>query len=78
MKTIIVKCKVCGNSFEKPKNEYNRRIKLGKTDFYCNLKCSGNRDNNKSMLLDIGKNNLFKGGERKYKTKIMLMDILNS
>lgn len=69
MKTIIVKCKVCGNSFDKPKNEYNRRIKLGKTDFYCSLNCSGNRDDNKSMLLEFGKNYLFKGGENKCKTE---------
>ena len=69
MKTITTKCKVCGNLFEKPKNEYNRRIKLGKTDFYCSLKCSGNRDDNKSMLSDIGKNNLFRGGENKLITE---------
>lgn len=34
-------CKSCGISFEKPKNEYNRKIKLG-TPFFCSLKCSKN------------------------------------
>ena len=32
-------CKKCGMHFEKSKNEYNRKIKLG-TPFFCSLKCS--------------------------------------
>jgi hypothetical protein len=32
-------CKKCGTHFEKSKNEYNRKIKLG-TPFFCSLKCS--------------------------------------
>lgn len=40
-------CKNCGNQFEKSKNEYNRKIKLG-TPFYCSLSCSG-KNNNKQL-----------------------------
>jgi len=31
-------CKNCNKEFQKSKNEYNRKIKLG-TPFYCSLKC---------------------------------------
>jgi len=69
MKTIKVKCKICNVYFEKPKNEYNRRIKLGKTDFYCSLKCSGNRDSNIEMIKLSANPYRFKGGENKLITK---------
>ena len=36
-------CMKCGVEFEKPKNEYNRKIKLG-TPFFCSLKCSSSFD----------------------------------
>jgi hypothetical protein len=39
MKTVTVKCNLCGKSFEKPKGEYTRKVKL-KTDFYCSRSCS--------------------------------------
>lgn len=69
MKTIKVKCKCCDNLFDKPKNEYNRRIKLGKTDFYCSLVCSGNSNENVERLKSIAKPHLFKGGENKFTTE---------
>jgi hypothetical protein len=69
MKTIKVKCKICNVDFEKPKNEYNRRIKLGKTDFYCSLKCSGNRDSNIEMIKLSANPYHFKGGENKLITE---------
>lgn len=69
MKTIKIKCKICNVDFEKPKNEYNRRIKLGKTDFYCSLKCSGNRDSNIEMIKLSAKPYHFKGGENKFTTE---------
>ncbi|MFM2016317.1 MAG: hypothetical protein RIQ51_1807, partial [Bacteroidota bacterium] len=69
MKTIKVKCKICNVDFEKPKNEYNRRIKLGKTDFYCSLKCSGNRDGNIEMIKLSANPYHFKGGENKLITE---------
>lgn len=33
-------CKQCGMEFEKDIKEYNRRIKLGKTEFFCGNSCS--------------------------------------
>lgn len=38
--TIKLKCSNCGKDFEKTKKEYNRRLKLGKTIFFCNVLCS--------------------------------------
>lgn len=43
MKTVTLVCDVCGKEFEKPKKEYNRRIRLGKTEFFCGASCSGKR-----------------------------------
>lgn len=40
MSTVKVKCTVCDQEFEKPKNEYNRRKKLGRP-LYCGLSCAG-------------------------------------
>ncbi len=40
MKKIEIKCNHCGKTVLKPAGEYNRRIKLNKTKFYCNNKCS--------------------------------------
>jgi hypothetical protein len=68
MKTIKCICDICGNEFEKPQNEYNRRIKLGKTKLYCSLKCSGNRKENVEMIYQSGKQYHFKGGENKLMT----------
>lgn len=46
MNKIQVCCDTCGNLILKPKGEYNRRIRLNKTQFYCNNICSGkNKDN---------------------------------
>lgn len=36
-----LKCNECGKEFEKSTGEYNRKIKLGKTKFYCGLSCAG-------------------------------------
>ena len=69
MKTKLLICSTCGNSFEKPLNEYNRKIKLGKKDFFCNLHCAGKRSQNVEMILNVGKSYYFKGGENKIKTE---------
>lgn len=40
MKTIECKCAFCQKCFDKPLNEYKRRIKLN-SKFYCSRSCSG-------------------------------------
>lgn len=66
MKTIKCICDICGSEFEKPKNEYNRRLRLGKTKLYCSLKCSGNRQENVERINKAGIKYYFKGGENKF------------
>lgn len=39
MKHIRLVCSECGKEFEKPCNEYNRRIRLGVEKFYCSISC---------------------------------------
>lgn len=65
MKTIKVKCHVCGKEFDKPLNEYNRRIRLGKTKFYCDLSCYG-KDSNSHLRKYDGKykHNLKRGSDK--------------
>ena len=41
MATIKLICDECGKSFEKQRGEYNRRIKKGYTNFFCNSQCAG-------------------------------------
>lgn len=46
MKCVSLICGECGKEFEKPRNEYNRRVRLGAEKLYCSLSCSsvnGNR-----------------------------------
>lgn len=41
-----LECAECGKTFEKPDNEYRRRVKRGAKDFFCSKSCSnahGNR-----------------------------------
>lgn len=40
MKTTITTCNNCGKQFNKPTNEYNRRIRLNRP-MYCSIKCAG-------------------------------------
>jgi hypothetical protein len=40
MKTTTVVCEVCNKSFDKPTNEYNRSIRVGRK-FFCSRSCSG-------------------------------------
>ena len=40
MNVIKLNCKNCNKEFEKYKSEYNRRIKTGRTNFFCCLTCS--------------------------------------
>lgn len=46
MKTINLVCNRCKNKFDKPLNEYTRRIKLGNFIFYCSSSCSAFIGNN--------------------------------
>jgi hypothetical protein len=40
IKTYIdLNCSKCGKPFKKENKEYHRRVKMGKTDFFCGLKC---------------------------------------
>lgn len=41
MKTTIIICATCGKQSEKPAAEINRRKKMGKNTFFCNLSCYG-------------------------------------
>lgn len=66
---VKCKCEICGNQFDKPQNEYNRRIRLGVTKFYCSRKCVGFRSENIKMLNESGKLHHFKGGENKIITE---------
>lgn len=50
MKTIECTCEFCNNKFFKPKNEYNRSIKVGR-NFYCSASCAG-----KAKAIDPSKN----------------------
>lgn len=46
MSKITLSCDTCNKEFEKSRNEYNRRIRLGKDKFYCSLSCSGKNPEN--------------------------------
>jgi DNA-directed RNA polymerase subunit N (RpoN/RPB10) len=46
MNIIKLKCETCGKIFDKPKKEYNRRIKNGKNKFYCGYSCNSKRTEN--------------------------------
>lgn len=41
MKTVEVTCCICNKAFNKAKNEYTRRSKLGVSVWYCSRICSG-------------------------------------
>lgn len=51
-KTVLLVCEICQKEFNKQKNEYNRRIKLGYTKFYCSLSCKGKDPKNIKHILD--------------------------
>jgi hypothetical protein len=69
MKTIDLKCAICDCIFSKELREYNRRIKLGKSEFYCSLNCSGKREDNIYRFKEVSKPYRFKGGENKITTE---------
>jgi len=73
MKTIRLKCNTCNESFDKPINEYNRRVKLGKTKHYCSLSCFGKSKKNLDRIVEVGKSYYFKGGENKLITDKQLL-----
>ena len=53
MSKITVTCDTCNKEFEKARNEYNRRIKLGKDKFYCGLSCAGKSPEQLSHLKNL-------------------------
>lgn len=56
MTKVELVCSWCGRKFFKPRNEYNRRIRLGSNKFYCSKTCGGlaNKINMKEHL-GVGK-----------------------
>lgn len=50
MKTVKVECNYCGKEVEKPRGEYNRRVRLGKNKFYCNNSCGSKEKKNLDRL----------------------------
>jgi hypothetical protein len=50
MNTIEVECSTCGAKFDKPVGEYNRRMRLKKTEFFCNRSCAGKSPAQKEHL----------------------------
>lgn len=46
MKTVNIICANCGQKTPKPKNEINRHIKNGRTEFYCSRSCAGKNKKN--------------------------------
>lgn len=50
MKTINITCSSCGKTTPKPKNEINRQIRRGRTNFFCNRKCAGKDNKNVERL----------------------------
>lgn len=51
MSKITLTCDVCNKEFEKERNEYNRRIRLGKDKFYCSMSCCGSRPENVKRIV---------------------------
>ena len=51
MATITLTCDTCNKEFEKVRGEYNRKVRQGKTKFYCSLKCSSRRPENVARML---------------------------
>ena len=54
MSKITLTCDTCNKEFEKARNEYNRRIRLGKDKFYCSLSCSGKSPENVKHIVSNG------------------------
>ena len=69
MKIKVLECSTCKSKFEKPMNEYKRRVKMGKTNFYCSLSCGKKTKSNIEMLNSVGKSTWFIGGENKLLTE---------
>lgn len=66
IKKVKIICEECGKEHEIRRSDYNRKIKLGQTKFYCSLKCSGKADYKKNpKKLEKNKGNilLLKGYE---------------
>jgi hypothetical protein len=69
MKTIELECSTCKSKFEKPINEYRRRVKLAKTNFYCSLSCGAKTEKNLKMIHTAGAPHQFTGGWNKMVTE---------
>ena len=65
--TVILNCKYCNSNFIKLKKEYDRQIRRGRTDFFCNLGCSVKYNNIHSTFLEDGRKHWFKPGNTSHK-----------
>jgi DNA-directed RNA polymerase subunit N (RpoN/RPB10) len=50
MKELTIKCSSCGEKFSKARKEYDRRVRLGKSDFFCSRSCAGKSAGNMQKL----------------------------
>lgn len=51
-KKTTITCTECGQTHEIAKKEYNRKIKKGKTNFFCSLNCGADYDNRENPRFD--------------------------
>ncbi len=51
MKTIEITCTTCGKKSQKRKAEIDRRTRIGKTKFYCDMVCAGKEKSRHAHLL---------------------------
>ena len=66
MSNIKLICGTCNTEFHYYKGEHTRQVKKGRSVFYCSLKCSGKREDNKIRLKQCARK--FTGGENKLVT----------
>lgn len=90
-KLIKIKCDCCGKEFEKPLSEYNRNIRLGRSN-YCSRSCSGKMCNkhfkNKGNISSLIPNNrrdeytpfryYYRNAKRRYKDFNLTLEYLKS
>ena len=64
MKYVRLACNECGKEFDKPKNEYTRRIRKGIDKFFCSRICGATHNNRITANLRPNSNNLIADNRR--------------